>query len=1084
MLDEKTKRTLSDYLNDQRRLPNESAITHRFASLIESLFPGTTASINFAAGVEKVVRIDRGTRQGRGRIDAYFGNAILEFERSLRATGEDAKRQLREYTAGVWKSEGGPKRPLVCIAADGVVWRSYRPRWLGVPPAKIRADRIELEELRELVLRPETLGDFWLWLTSLLFREGRVLPTAEQFRIDFGATSPAFADAMDALRQAWRALRGSPEAGTAIETWHKYLTYTYGQLGALGRPVRATASGRRRLPEPESQALGELEELFLKHTYLISMARILVWASLSGGRIAGTARETAGEVLSGRYFRSEKIENLAEDDFFQWAQDERAEGILAPIWERILAQMQTYELGRLGQDVLKAVYQELVDPKDRHDLGEYYTPDWLCDRIVAELIPGDPLPRVLDPTCGSGSFLRATISRLRKVAPPGDRSALLRTILDHVVGIDIHPVAVTIAKATYLLALGDLVREAKRPIQVPIYLADSLFLPSEVRQLRFGEVPGYEIRFGGDRSVSVPETLVQLPELFDPAIAACTRIATDHARTGRESEGTLRAYVAQSVPGLPARADFDAIAEALWTFTNELADLIRHKKDSIWAFIVRNSYRPAMFRDHFDVIVGNPPWLSYRYIADPDYQKEVKKRALQDYGIAPESQKLMTQMELATVFLVHTLSTFGRDQARLGFVMPRSVLSADQHAPLRERTYRAPVCVERYWDLMDVAPIFKVPSCVLFARKVPVSPSTSYTLPAVEWMGRLGERDAPWPQAEGLLTAKETTARVTYLGSRSALTTGKERRGLSAPSRYEGRFRQGATLVPRNFYFVRLREANGRIDADKVYSAETDPEQAVQAKPPYRDVKMKGEIEGRFLFSTALSRHVLPFALLEPAIVALPIVEVNGRLEVRSADRLRKEGYRELAAWMSKAERIWAEKRRGKAEKQTLYEWLDYNGKLTAQSLRKRHLVLYNAAGTNLSAVRIDRRSLPLPFVVEHKLYWASCDDEREANYLAAILNASTVNEMIKPFQSRGLMGERDIEKKVLSVPIPKFNVDDPAHLGIADLGSRSHDEARQYLSQVQLPKSLGTRRSLVREALHNVLEEIDHAVRSILRRN
>jgi len=44
MLDEKTKRTLSDYLNDQRRLPNESAKTHRFASLIPSLFPGTSAT--------------------------------------------------------------------------------------------------------------------------------------------------------------------------------------------------------------------------------------------------------------------------------------------------------------------------------------------------------------------------------------------------------------------------------------------------------------------------------------------------------------------------------------------------------------------------------------------------------------------------------------------------------------------------------------------------------------------------------------------------------------------------------------------------------------------------------------------------------------------------------------------------------------------------------------------------------------------------------------------------------------------------------------------------------------------------------
>jgi methylase of polypeptide subunit release factors len=79
-----------------------------------------------------------------------------------------------------------------------------------------------------------------------------------------------------------------------------------------------------------------------------------------------------------------------------------------------------------------------------------------------------------------------------------------------------------------------------------------------------------------------------------------------------------------------------------------LSDLIKRKQNSIWAFIVRNSYRPAMLRDRFDFILGNPPWLTYRYIADPDYQAEIKKRAVEDYAIAPTHQKLFTQMELAT----------------------------------------------------------------------------------------------------------------------------------------------------------------------------------------------------------------------------------------------------------------------------------------------------------------------------------------------------------------------------------------------------------------------------------------------------
>jgi len=93
-----------------------------------------------------------------------------------------------------------------------------------------------------------------------------------------------------------------------------------------------------------------------------------------------------------------------------------------------------------------------------------------------------------------------------------------------------------------------------------------------------------------------------------------------------------------------ATRNADAMVASLWQFTEELARLIKRRENSIWAFIVKNTYRPAMLRERFDYIVGNPPWLSYRYIADPEYQKEVKKRAVDEYGIAPDTQKLMTQM--------------------------------------------------------------------------------------------------------------------------------------------------------------------------------------------------------------------------------------------------------------------------------------------------------------------------------------------------------------------------------------------------------------------------------------------------------
>ncbi len=179
--------------------------------------------------------------------------------------------------------------------------------------------------------------------------------------------------------------------------------------------------------------------------------------------------------------------------------------------------------------------------------------------------------------------------------------------------------------------------------------------------------------------------LVHHPENFDDALAAATRVAEDHARSGRETRETLERYLAQAVPSLLHLLERDAVITALWDFVVGLSELIHHRQNSIWSFIIRNSYRPAMMRQQFDYILGNPPWVAYRYVTDPGYQKEIKRLARDMYKIAPRQQKLFTQMELATVFLAHAMQTFARPGCKLAFVMPRSVLTcgpaSEPHMP-------------------------------------------------------------------------------------------------------------------------------------------------------------------------------------------------------------------------------------------------------------------------------------------------------------------------------------------------------------------------------------------------------------------
>jgi len=73
-----------------------------------------------------------------------------------------------------------------------------------------------------------------------------------------------------------------------------------------------------------------------------------------------------------------------------------------------------------SRDLLKKLYQQLFPKSVRHDLGEYYTPDWLAEHVltcIASNVGG--VPEIISDqedgllvTPGSVDELRAAIKRL------------------------------------------------------------------------------------------------------------------------------------------------------------------------------------------------------------------------------------------------------------------------------------------------------------------------------------------------------------------------------------------------------------------------------------------------------------------------------------------------------------------------------------------------------------------------------------------------------------------------------------------------------------------------------------------------
>ncbi len=93
--------------------------------------------------------------------------------------------------------------------------------------------------------------------------------------------------------------------------------------------------------------------------------------------------------------------------------------------------------------MLKALYESLIDPAQRHDLGEYYTPDWLAAKLTRAVVTAPLTQRVLDPACGSGTFLFHAVRHLLAAADAAGwpKRDALRACCSLIHGMDIHPVA-------------------------------------------------------------------------------------------------------------------------------------------------------------------------------------------------------------------------------------------------------------------------------------------------------------------------------------------------------------------------------------------------------------------------------------------------------------------------------------------------------------------------------------------------------------------------------------------------------------------------------------------------------------------
>lgn len=1045
-----------NYLRKVRSANKELTKKEAFKDLLNRLYatdPDIVRIVDaMSAGAEAtVLNIPRKDKLHRGSADTLYNRVIIEFENDLRKTGEHAKEQLAGYLLGQGRS--GMGYDFVLIASDFVHWRRYAAAAECVPKLDtLQEHELVLEEVTtaSFSLTEANADDFYFYLDSLLFREERRKATLKNIEEAFGYHSPVFIESLRELSRWFDEAKKYGEVQVSFREWKRFLSIAYGSFDAT-------------------------EQNFLIHSYLSVFAKMLAYSVVSNDDYISD--EEMKGILDGSIFHDLNIHNFVENDFFHWVKSGLNFRNLKKVFRLIAQEISTFDFAEVEEDVLKGVYQELIDLDTRHALGEYYTPDWLCERVVRQY-DFQPADRILDPSCGSGSFLRAAIHRLRELHPTLPPEDISRQV--H--GIDIHPLSVQIAKTTLLLTLGRGVRQARRPVRLNITLANTLLAPKGVSNL-----------FGSEFIISIDEEQFHLNtqvledvRLFDDALQVCEDLAEMTMGKKAESAATLQATLrAQYNQGGLSPQVLEGFHKIYLAFKSAK----EKGRDSIWKFIVQNLYKPYFLAGKFDYIVGNPPWFTYADIKNEQYQNVLETLADQ-YAVTPERKANMPHLEIAAIFLAYCSSYFLKEKGRLAFVLPRSFFSGDQHDNTRSGTAKG-FKIRALWDFTGVSPLFRVPSCVIFAEKAELKRALPASgVEGLAFTGRLREHNCHWAEAAPRLTEEATTWYYAKQGKSSAFSTRKSKK-QAEENPYKNLFKQGATIVPRCFYFADVQGELPPDWHDRMLTVSTAEGIKADAKAPWKGIAFNNKrMESRFLFRTALAKSILPFALYEPDLVALPVmVETEGnrkKIKLLNADGLRKEGYLNAATWFADVENIWQIHRTEKNSNIASQDYLNWQNKLTDQNLNHPYLVLYNSSGKDANTVLVKRADLDLEFLIDYKTYWLSTENQEEAYYLLAILNSETPNLMMKDFQSKGLFGARDVSKKILDIYYPRYDGAAAAHQRLAALGRLCHERAAEYLRE-HPPVSplggpqLGKLRVSIKRHLAKELKEVDGLVRKLV---
>jgi len=972
-----------------------------------------------------------------GRADAVYNRFVIEYEPpgSLRSANtyranEHAISQVKQYIEGLHKVERHKLERIAGVAFDGYYFifvRFKEGSWDVDAPQPMSKNSTER---------------FIKYLNSL---STELALTASNLVRDFGEGKAVTKHCVGTFYKAITECRDE-KVKVLFSQWQRQFAEVCGyEPGSSKLDVKAL--GRRfgvKQTNPEAFPL-----FFAIHSYYATFIKLLAVQIASyyafprlGTGLLEVANYPSDKLVSylknmerGGVFKDFGINNFLEGDFFGWYLEVWDHDIEEAIRE-LISILANYSLVTLEvdpeqtRDLLKKLYQNLM-PKDlRHNLGEYYTPDWLAERLLNQLdggkFEGNPDKRLLDPACGSGTFLVIAIQKIKEYGSEHliPEHILLEKILNNVVGYDLNPLAVISARTNYLLAIGDLLPHRKSEISIPVYLADSIMTPSQGRDLFGQNKYSFKTAVG---EFAIPKSLVSARYIDDLA-----NLLEESVEINR-SLAQFRQSLLVGFPLIEERDQQDLeILEALY---KKMLELEKNHINGIWARIIKNAFAP-LFQGQFDYIAGNPPWVNWESL--PDQYRDETKWLWEKYGLFTlrgwQARMGGGKKDISALMTYAAIDGYLKRGGKLGFVITQTVFKTTGGS---EGFRRFQLGNSEYLRVLHVDDMSAIKPFEGAANRTSVviiqkGEQTKYPVQYTYW--RKKKKGTGIPEDLPLQTIADEYIRISHWHAtpvnednlHSPWITGRPKaiaaaRKVIGESEYQAR--EGSNTGGLNgVYWVRVIAK--RPDGSVVIRNEADiGKKQVESR--------QAPIEPDLLYPLLRGQDVQRWHA-EPSLQI--ILAQNPETRVGWDEEWMKETLPKTYAYFKRFEEQ-LRHRSGyrkyfNADTDPFYSM--YNvGPYTLANYK----VVWREQASFLTAAVVGRQD-GKPVIPDHKLMLTPCNSENEAHYLCACLSCSIALFTVKSYAI-----ETSISTHVLNyVAIPKFDPANDSHLKLASLSKRAHE--------------------------------------------